>query len=175
MIFPHVRAKDQLVIHLTWREISNSKDNKLSWPQPAHPPSENSLTLDRGKNVFDGTHCVPFYFNRLRRWTLSSARRCRWDFPFSEDRNLLISWLTSREVILNNTLRESLKCYLKMHNGFVGSSIWFSIKKNIKKSGRERHLPDSRLQISLGQKESCENWRNIMSFRPVLWLSSAYK
>ena len=49
----------------------------------------------------------------------------------------------------------------------------FKMVQNIfKKKGRERHLPDSYLMTSLGQKEHNENGWN-RSFQPTMWLSSA--
>ena len=41
--------------------------------------------------------------------------------------------------------------------------------KNVKKKGRVRHLPDSRLYTSLEQKEPGEK----IIYQPTLWLSSA--
>ena len=49
VLFPHLHAVGQLVIHPSSRIISLPMDKKLSWPLSAHPPSEKAMTLDRGR------------------------------------------------------------------------------------------------------------------------------
>ena len=41
--FPHLHAVGQFVVHLPSSIVSHPKDNKLSWPLPAHPPSEKAV------------------------------------------------------------------------------------------------------------------------------------